>query len=82
MTMVGSVDGTTLPPQGRHPSKQGGLKSYNGVFLPGFVEQKVEGEPVGIMIVDHIVGNVELGKMNVLVRFLSRRARLFPLHHV
>ncbi len=37
---------------------------YTGVFLPGFVEQKVEGEPVGIMIVDHIVGNVELGKMN------------------
>ena len=45
--------------------KQGGeLKTYNGVFLPGFVEQPVEGEPVGIMIVDHIVGNVELGKMN------------------
>jgi len=37
---------------------------YTGVFLPGFVEQKVEGEQVGIMIVDHIVGNVELGKMN------------------
>nr|ABI53728.2 4-hydroxyphenylpyruvate dioxygenase [uncultured bacterium] len=37
--------------------------NYSGPFLPGFVEQKVEGEPVGIMIVDHIVGNVELGKM-------------------
>jgi 4-hydroxyphenylpyruvate dioxygenase len=37
---------------------------YNGAFLPGFVEQKVEGEQVGIMLVDHIVGNVELGKMN------------------
>lgn len=37
---------------------------YAGPFLPGFVEQKMEGEPVGIMIVDHIVGNVELGKMN------------------
>ena len=38
--------------------------NYNGVFLPGFVEQNVEGEPTGIMLVDHIVGNVELGKMN------------------
>ena len=38
--------------------------NYNGPFLPGFVEQKVEGDPVGIMLVDHIVGNVELGKMN------------------
>ena len=37
---------------------------YAGPFLPGFVEQKIEGDPVGIMIVDHIVGNVELGKMN------------------
>jgi len=38
--------------------------TYNGVFLPGFVEQNVEGESTGIMMVDHIVGNVELGKMN------------------
>jgi 4-hydroxyphenylpyruvate dioxygenase len=37
--------------------------NYNGIFLPGFVEQTVEGEPTGIMMVDHIVGNVELGKM-------------------
>lgn len=37
--------------------------NYNGVFLPGFVEQNVEGEPTGIMLVDHIVGNVELGQM-------------------
>ena len=38
--------------------------NYTGPFLPGFVEQKIEGEPVGVMLVDHIVGNVELGKMN------------------
>lgn len=37
--------------------------NYNGVFLPGFTEQNVAGEPSGIMMVDHIVGNVELGKM-------------------
>lgn len=37
--------------------------NYNGVFLPGFTEQNVEGDPTGIMLVDHIVGNVELGKM-------------------
>jgi len=38
--------------------------SYSGPFLPGFVEQKVEGDGVGLMLVDHIVGNVELGQMN------------------
>jgi 4-hydroxyphenylpyruvate dioxygenase len=38
--------------------------SYVGPFLPGFVSQQVDGDAVGIMLVDHIVGNVELGKMN------------------
>jgi len=38
--------------------------NYAGPFLPGFVEQRLEGDPVGLMLVDHIVGNVELGKMN------------------
>ena len=38
--------------------------SYVGPFLPGFTEQNVDGEPTGIMMIDHIVGNVELGKMN------------------
>lgn len=37
--------------------------NYSGPFLPGFSEQKVEGDGVGVMLVDHIVGNVELGKM-------------------
>lgn len=38
--------------------------NYSGPFLPGFVAQEVAGEDVGIQLVDHIVGNVELGKMN------------------
>jgi 4-hydroxyphenylpyruvate dioxygenase len=38
--------------------------NYAGVFLPGFVPQEMAGEEVGIQLVDHIVGNVELGKMN------------------
>jgi 4-hydroxyphenylpyruvate dioxygenase len=38
--------------------------SYVGTFLPGFQPQEVAGDPTGIMMVDHIVGNVELGKMN------------------
>ena len=38
--------------------------NYSGVFLPTFTENKLEGDDVGIILVDHIVGNVELGKMN------------------
>jgi len=37
---------------------------YTGIFLPGFEPQEVAGEETGIQLVDHIVGNVELGKMN------------------
>jgi 4-hydroxyphenylpyruvate dioxygenase len=37
--------------------------NYSGPFLPGFTEQKIEGIDIGVMLVDHIVGNVELGKM-------------------
>jgi 4-hydroxyphenylpyruvate dioxygenase len=37
--------------------------NYSGPFLPGFTLQDVKGDDVGLQIVDHIVGNVELGKM-------------------
>ncbi|MCW5961829.1 MAG: 4-hydroxyphenylpyruvate dioxygenase [Pyrinomonadaceae bacterium] len=46
------------------PPSKGGEPGYSGPFLPGFTEQIVEGDEVGIVLVDHIVGNVELGKMN------------------
>lgn len=46
-------------------------KDYNGVFLPGFQkwESNYKTEPVGLKFVDHMVGNVELGQMNVWVKF-------------
>jgi len=48
-------------------------KDYRGVFLPGFVEVKPRFQPadVGLKYVDHCVGNVELGKMNVWVDFYA-----------
>ena len=44
---------------------------YKGPFLPGFIEKKVEGEDVGLKYIDHIVGNVELGKMEHWVNFYA-----------
>ncbi len=46
-------------------------RAYNGVFLPGFRAWNTEydPEPVGLKYVDHMVGNVELGKMNEWVKF-------------
>ena len=44
---------------------------YNGPFLPGFIESKIEGNNVGLKFIDHIVGNVELGKMEYWVNFYA-----------
>jgi len=40
------------------------FKDYVGPFLPGYALAEVPGEEVGILRVDHMVGNVELGQMN------------------
>jgi 4-hydroxyphenylpyruvate dioxygenase len=45
---------------------------YDGPFLPGFVTREVPGQETGILRVDHIVGNVELGKMNEWAEWYSR----------
>jgi 4-hydroxyphenylpyruvate dioxygenase len=45
---------------------------YKGLFMPGFEARESSTEdvsPVGIQFVDHVVGNVELGKMNEWVAF-------------
>lgn len=46
-------------------------KNYNGVFLPGFQKWNSHYLPssIGLKYVDHMVGNVELGKMNEWVQF-------------
>ncbi len=44
---------------------------YAGAFLPGFAAEKVapRGGDVGLLAIDHIVGNVELGQMETWVKF-------------
>ena len=39
-------------------------KDYAGPFLPGFVERAAPGREAGLLRIDHMVGNVELGQMN------------------
>ncbi|MBP9192765.1 MAG: 4-hydroxyphenylpyruvate dioxygenase [Ignavibacteria bacterium] len=50
-------------------------KNYNGLFMPGFVsaeDKAVKGiKDVDLRAVDHIVGNVELGRMNEWVKFYA-----------
>jgi 4-hydroxyphenylpyruvate dioxygenase len=43
--------------------------NFKGHFLPGFAEMNEPGEGIGIVEIDHCVGNVELGQMNVWVKW-------------
>ncbi len=50
-------------------------KNYKGIFLPGFVSAEKKAivgiENVGLRSIDHMVGNVELGRMNDWVKFYA-----------
>ncbi len=48
---------------------------YAGPYLPGYVSLSPNGRAgsgVGLIAIDHVVGNVELGKMNEWVEFYER----------
>ena len=47
-------------------------RDYKGPFLPGFAAAEVPGESTGLLVVDHIVGNVELGRMNEWADYYSK----------
>jgi 4-hydroxyphenylpyruvate dioxygenase len=49
-------------------------RDYDGLFLPGFRPVEDDGrpvDPVGLLYVDHCVGNVALGEMNRFVSFYA-----------
>src|SRR5579875_1326675 len=59
-------------------------QNYQGVFLPGY--QPISGQPrrarpAGLAGIDHVVGNVELGKMNEWVAFYERVLGFTQLIH-
>lgn len=47
--------------------------TYKGVFIPGFIVKSslITVDQVGISFVDHCVGNVELGKMEVWAKYYA-----------
>ena len=50
-------------------------ENYSGPFLPGYRAEEAipdEGPEVGIELIDHVVCNVELGKMNEWATFYAR----------
>jgi 4-hydroxyphenylpyruvate dioxygenase len=47
-------------------------QDYSGPFLPGFASRAVKGTDIGLLRIDPIVGNVELGKMEEWADWYSR----------
>jgi 4-hydroxyphenylpyruvate dioxygenase len=59
-------------------------ENYSGVFLPGYREEDPypdEGPPVGIRAIDHVVCNVELGRMNQMVEYYAKILGFTQLAH-
>ena len=57
-------------------------QDYSGVFFPGFETLPADDTTgFGIQTVDHVVGNVELGKMNEWVAFYERVMGFTELRH-
>jgi 4-hydroxyphenylpyruvate dioxygenase len=57
---------------------------YEGAFLPGYVSLAGNGartQGIGLQNVDHVVGNVELGRMNQWVEFYERTMGFTELIH-
>ena len=57
---------------------------YSGPYLPGYVSVSPNGAPgggVGLISVDHVVGNVELGRMDEWVDFYARVLGFTQLTH-
>lgn len=49
-------------------------KNYTGAFLPGYKPKQspFKVKPIGLEFIDHCVGNVELGRMNMWVDFYEK----------
>jgi len=48
-------------------------KNYSGIFMPGFIKWEPDYRPadVGLLYVDHMVGNVDWGQMNTWTDFYA-----------
>ena len=73
----GRVELATIATYGENVHTFVNRKDYTGPFLPGFQEvARTNGRPpiggVGLRAIDHVVGNVELGRMDYWVEFYER----------
>ena len=71
----GRVELATIATYGENVHTFVDRSGYSGPYLPGFVSLAPNGSPhagVGLVAIDHVVGNVELGRMNHWVEFYEQ----------
>jgi len=72
----GRVELATIATYGENVHTFVTRSEYSGPFLPGFQElPRTNGQPatgLGLLAIDHVVGNVELGRMDDWVEFYER----------
>ena len=71
----GRVELATIATYGENVHTFVNRADYAGPYLPGYVSLSPNGRAgsgVGLIAIDHVVGNVELGKMNEWVEFYER----------
>jgi 4-hydroxyphenylpyruvate dioxygenase len=72
----GRVERATIATYGENVHTFVNRNEYTGPFLPGFQElARTNGRPAtgaGLKAIDHVVGNVELGRMDYWVEFYER----------
>lgn len=56
-------------------------QDYSGTFFPGYASVSASTQGYGIKHIDHVVGNVELGRMNEWVSFYERVMGFTELRH-
>jgi 4-hydroxyphenylpyruvate dioxygenase len=80
----GRVELATIATYGDNVHTFVGRSEYDGAYLPGYVSESPNGNPspgVGLVAIDHVVGNVELGRMNEWVEFYERVLGFTELLH-
>jgi 4-hydroxyphenylpyruvate dioxygenase len=69
----GSIELATIATYGDVVHTFVSRNGYEGAYLPGYVAQEGSaGDGVGLLAIDHIVGNVELGHMQEWVEYYER----------
>jgi 4-hydroxyphenylpyruvate dioxygenase len=80
----GRVERATIGTYGENVHTFVNRSEYSGPYLPGYRSASTNGAPargVGLTTIDHVVGNVELGRMDEWVSFYERVLGFTQLTH-